>query len=50
MKVSDIIDKIANLNHILEQYDKDDLDVIQWGVVIELLEEYRDELMNKKVV
>ena len=50
MTVSDIIGKIEDIDGILKLRNKDDLDGLHWDIVIELLEDYRDELMSKKVV
>lgn len=52
MKVSEIFEKIKDLDNIIELHYEKETETLDahWDIIIDLLQEYRDELMNKKVV
>ena len=49
MRVSEIIEKIESIEQILYSYEVDNIDANDICIVVELLNEYKDELLNKTV-
>ena len=49
MRVSEIIEKIESIEQLLYRYDTNDIDANDICIVVELLNEYKDELLNKTV-
>lgn len=52
MKVSEVIDRVKRIEVIVDVFDVEDLKHIHQNVIddiVELLDEYKDELLNKVV-
>ena len=50
MTVNDILVKVKRINSLEDKYDRESLKTDDFEELIELLQEYREELLHKKVV
>lgn len=50
MTVNDILIKVRRIDSLEERYDKGSLKADDFEELIELIQEYREELLHKKVV
>jgi hypothetical protein len=50
MTVSDILDTIKDIDMLVELYRRDSLNADHFDDLIDLIEDYREELLKKKVV